>query len=131
MAHYGGIQWMLEKIKGFTKSKRSAQVGISALVSLCDIATANNTIAIIIAGQPSKEICETYEVDPRKSASLLDIWVMCIPGNASVQCAGSYCVRSHRRACKSYTAVTSSLVSIFVGVIYNNIILHTVCRRRY
>ena len=73
-AHYGGIQWMLEKIKGFTKSKRSAQVGISALVSLCDIATANNTIAIIIAGQPSKEICETYEVDPRKSASLLDIW---------------------------------------------------------
>ncbi len=73
-SHYGGIQWMLEKIKGFVKSKRSAQAGISALVSLCDIATANNTIAIIIAGQPSREICETYEVDPRKSASLLDIW---------------------------------------------------------
>ena len=73
-SYYGGIQWMLEKIKGFVKSKRSAQVGISALVSLCDIATANNTIAIIIAGQPSREICETFEVDPRKSASLLDIW---------------------------------------------------------
>ncbi len=72
--HYGGIQWMLDKIKGFVKSKRSAQAGISALVSLCDIATANNTIAIIIAGTPSKEICEIYEVDPRKSASLLDIW---------------------------------------------------------
>lgn len=73
-SYYGGIQWMLDKIKGFVKSKRSAQVGISALVSLCDIATANNTIAIIIAGQPSREICETFEVDPRKSASLLDIW---------------------------------------------------------
>ncbi len=73
-SYYGGIQWMLDKIKGFVKSKRSAQAGISALVSLCDIATANNTIAIIIAGQPSREICETFEVDPRKSASLLDIW---------------------------------------------------------
>lgn len=73
-SYYGGIQWMLEKINKLVKSKRSAQIGISALVSLCDIATANNTIAIIIAGQPSREICETYEVDPRKSASLLDIW---------------------------------------------------------
>ncbi|MEA4972525.1 MAG: Na+/H+ antiporter NhaC family protein [Candidatus Metalachnospira sp.] len=73
-AHYGGIQWMLEKINKLVKSKRSAQIGISSLVSLCDIATANNTIAIIIAGQPSREICEKYEVDPRKSASLLDIW---------------------------------------------------------
>ena len=73
-SHYGGILWMLNKIKGFVKGKKSAQIGISALVSLCDAATANNTIAIIIAGQPSKEICETYEVDPRKSASLLDIW---------------------------------------------------------
>lgn len=73
-SHYGGIQWMLDKIKGFVKGKTSAQIGISALVSLCDIATANNTIAIIIAGNPSREICETYEVDPRKSASFLDIW---------------------------------------------------------
>ena len=73
-SHYGGILWMLNKIKGFVKGKKSAQIGISAIVSLCDAATANNTIAIIIAGQPSKEICETYEVDPRKSASLLDIW---------------------------------------------------------
>lgn len=73
-SHYGGIQWMLEKINKLVKSKRSAQIGISSLVSLCDVATANNTIAIIIAGQPSREICEKYEVDPRKSASLLDIW---------------------------------------------------------
>lgn len=73
-SHYGGIQWILDKIKGFVKSKKSAQLGISALVSLCDIALANNTIAIILAGEPSREICETYKVDPRKSASLLDIW---------------------------------------------------------
>jgi len=73
-SYYGGIRWMLEKIHKLVKSNRSAQLGISALVSLCDIATANNTIAIIIAGQPSREICEKYEVDPRKSASLLDIW---------------------------------------------------------
>ena len=78
--YYGGIQWMLEKIRGFVKGKTSAKLAISALVSLCDIATANNTIAIIIAGTPSREICESYEVDPRTSASLLDIWACVFQG---------------------------------------------------
>lgn len=78
--YYGGIQWMLEKIRSFVKGKTSAKLAISALVSLCDIATANNTIAIIIAGTPSREICESYEVDPRSSASLLDIWACVFQG---------------------------------------------------
>ena len=70
----GGLQWVLEKIQGMVHSKRSAEVGISAISAIADLAVANNTIAIIISGQIAKGICEEYEVDPRRSASLLDIW---------------------------------------------------------
>ena len=64
-AHYGGITWLIHKLRVMIKGKKSAELGISALVSLVDCATANNTIAII-----SKE----YDIDPRRSASLLDIF---------------------------------------------------------
>ncbi|MDR7869560.1 MAG: Na+/H+ antiporter NhaC family protein [Tissierellaceae bacterium] len=70
--HAGGIQWILLKVKNMIKGKKSAEIGIAALVSLVDMATANNTIAIIISGPIAKEICNEYEVDPRRSASLLD-----------------------------------------------------------
>ena len=68
----GGLQWILEKIKGKIKDKKSAEIGIAALVSLTDMATANNTVAIIIDGPIAKEISREYKVDPRRSASLLD-----------------------------------------------------------
>jgi Na+/H+ antiporter NhaC len=54
------------------KSRKSAEIGIAALVSLTDAATANNTIAIIINGPIAKELSNEYKVDPRRSASLLD-----------------------------------------------------------
>ncbi|MDR7869543.1 MAG: Na+/H+ antiporter NhaC family protein [Tissierellaceae bacterium] len=68
----GGIQWLLTKIRGMIKGRKSAEIGIAALVSLTDAATANNTVAIIIDGPIAKEICNEYKVDPRRSASLLD-----------------------------------------------------------
>lgn len=68
----GGLQWILEKIKGKIKDTKSAEIGIAALVSLTDMATANNTVAIIIDGPIAKEISKEYKVDPRRSASLLD-----------------------------------------------------------
>lgn len=68
----GGIQWILERVRGIIKGEKSAQLGIAALVSLADIATANNTVAIIIAGPVAKEISNEYRIDPRKSASILD-----------------------------------------------------------
>lgn len=70
--HAGGIQWILFKVKNMIRGRKSAEIGIAALVSLVDAATANNTIAIIISGPIAKEICNEYEVDPRRSASLLD-----------------------------------------------------------
>lgn len=76
----GGLQWVLEKIQSLIKGKRSAEVGIAAIASVADMATANNTIAIIITGPIAKGICEKFEVDPRRSASLLDIWTCIFQG---------------------------------------------------
>ncbi|WFA08607.1 Na+/H+ antiporter NhaC family protein [Tissierella sp. Yu-01] len=72
VADEGGIQWLLNKIRGMITGRKSAEIGIAALVSLTDVATANNTVAIIIDGPIAKEICNEYKVDPRRSASLLD-----------------------------------------------------------
>ncbi|WBW49375.1 Na+/H+ antiporter NhaC family protein [Peptoniphilus equinus] len=68
----GGIEWILTKIKGFIKGRKSAEVGIAVITSLTDMATANNTVAIIIDGPIVRNIVEEYKVDPRRSASLLD-----------------------------------------------------------
>lgn len=68
----GGLQWILDKIQGRIKGRKSAEVGIAALISLIDVATANNTVAIIISGSIAKEISKEYKVDPRRTASLLD-----------------------------------------------------------
>lgn len=68
----GGLQWVLDKVQSMIKGKKSAEIGVAALVSLTDMATANNTVAIIIDGPIAKEISNTYKVDPRRTASLLD-----------------------------------------------------------
>lgn len=73
-AHYGGITWLIDKLKVMIRGKKTAELGISALVSLVDCATANNTIAIIITGNIAKNISEEYNIDPRRTASLLDIF---------------------------------------------------------
>ena len=74
IAHNGGIVWLIEKLRGMMRGSKSAQVGISALVSLADCATANNTVAIILCGNVAKDISREYDVDPRRTASLLDVF---------------------------------------------------------
>ncbi len=74
IAKNGGINWIIDKLRGIMKGNKSAQVGIAALVSACDCATANNTVAIIVAGDMAREVSHTYKVDPRRTASLLDIF---------------------------------------------------------
>ena len=78
--HYGGLEWLIEKMSGMIKGKKSAQVGMSALALLTDMATANNTIAIIVDGPMAKEISAEYGVDPRKTASILDIFTCIMQG---------------------------------------------------
>ena len=74
VTHNGGIVWLIEKLRGMMKSNKSAQLGIAALVSLADCATANNTVAIVLSGPMSKDISHAYKVDPRRTASLLDVF---------------------------------------------------------
>lgn len=70
----GGITWLLQMIKRKIKGKRGAELGIAALAFLVDLCTANNTVAIVMAGPIAKDISEEYGVDARRSASLLDIF---------------------------------------------------------
>lgn len=78
--HNGGIEWLLNFVRSKVTTKRGAEFGIAGLVSAADIATANNTISIIMSGPLAKNIADEYDVDPRKSASLLDIFAGCFQG---------------------------------------------------
>lgn len=80
IAHNGGIVWLIEKLRGMMHGSKSAQVGIAALVSLADCATANNTVAIIVSGTVAKDMSQEYHVDPRRTASLLDVFSCVIQG---------------------------------------------------
>lgn len=76
----GGIDYILYFITSKIKSKKGAEFGIAALVSVIDLCTANNTIAIVTAGPLAKDIADKYEIDPRKTASILDIFSSCWQG---------------------------------------------------
>ena len=78
--HYGGLNWLIEKLSKTFKGKKSAQVGLSALAALTDMATANNTVAIIVDGPMAREISEKYDIDPRKTASILDMFTCIMQG---------------------------------------------------
>ncbi len=71
---FGGIQFILNLIKSKIKGSKGGELGIAGLALLVDICTANNTVAIVMAGPIAKEISEEFDVDPRRSASLLDIY---------------------------------------------------------
>ena len=76
----GGIQAVLELVKSHIKSAKSAQLGIAAIVAGVDIATANNTIAIVMSGSLAKEISPEYGIEPRRTASILDIFASVVQG---------------------------------------------------
>ena len=69
---YGGFESILAFIRRVFHGKRGGQIGIGLLVGLMDIATANNTVAIVMAGPIAKEVAEEYGISSKRSASLLD-----------------------------------------------------------
>ena len=71
----GGFAFILEKIHNHVHTYKGAEFGVAALISLVDAATANNTVAIVIAGPIAKEISEDYDIEPSRSASF---WT-CLP----------------------------------------------------
>ena len=70
---HGGIQFILNLIKSKINGRRGAEFGIALLALFVDACTANNTVAIVMTGPIAKEISEEFDVDPRRSASLLDM----------------------------------------------------------
>jgi len=68
----GGIDYIIQRLTARIHGKRGAEAAIAALVSLVDICTANNTVAIITVGGIAKQIGDRYGVDNRKCASILD-----------------------------------------------------------
>ena len=76
----GGIDLLLSKIKTFAKGQKSAYLGIASLVSLSDAAIANNTIAIILTGKVAKKISDDHKLNPKLSASILDIFSCIVQG---------------------------------------------------
>ena len=92
---YGGFESLLAFIRRVFKGKRGGQLGIGLLVGLMDIATANNTVAIVMAGPIAKEVSEEYGIDAKRSASLLDtfscVFQGIIPYGAQMLVAISTC----------------------------------------
>ncbi|NCU16834.1 Na+/H+ antiporter NhaC family protein [Pallidibacillus pasinlerensis] len=112
--HNGGIQWLLNFVSSKIKSKKGAEFGIAGLVSVTDIATANNTISIVATGPLAKNIADKYEIDPRKSASILDIFPGCWQG--LVPYGGQMLVASGLAAISPISILPYSFYPILLGI---------------
>ena len=92
---YGGFDALLAFIQNLFKGKKGGQLGIGLLVGAMDIATANNTVAIVMANPIAKEMSEEYGIPPQRSACLLDtfscIFQGVIPYGAQMLVAISTC----------------------------------------
>lgn len=69
---YGGFAALLQLIKKVFKGQKGGMLGMGLLVGAMDIATANNTVAIVMANPIAKEMADNYGISPRKAASILD-----------------------------------------------------------
>lgn len=69
---HGGFEALLQFIRKVFKGRKGGQLGVGLLVGAMDIATANNTVAIVMANPIAKEMAEEYGISPKKTASLLD-----------------------------------------------------------
>ena len=76
----GGIDFIINKITAHVNSKRGAELSIAAVVSMVNICTANNTVAILTVGNISKKIGDRFGVDNRKAASILDTFSCMVQG---------------------------------------------------
>jgi Na+/H+ antiporter NhaC len=76
----GGIDFLIDRLTRHVSGKRGAELSIAALVSLVDLCTANNTVAILTVGGIAKKIGDRYGVDNRKAASILDTFSCVVQG---------------------------------------------------
>ncbi|MGL6113923.1 Na+/H+ antiporter NhaC family protein [Cetobacterium sp. SF1] len=88
-----GLDYLIHFVGSRIKGKRGAELGIAFLISVADICTGNNTIAIIMVGPLAKDIADEYGIEPKRAASLLDTFSCAmqgmIPYGAQLLVAGS------------------------------------------
>lgn len=78
--HSGGISWLIHKIINHTNNRKEAELAIAALVSMTNICTANNTVAILSVGTIAREISKKFNIAPRRAASILDTFSCFVQG---------------------------------------------------
>ncbi len=128
MREHGGFDALLYAIKKIFKGTRGGQIGMGLLVGAMDIATANNTVAIVMANPIAKEMSESYGISPKKAASLLDtfscVFQGVIPYGAQLLVAiSAVAVAGYNISAFDimpylfypYLLLISSLISIFVS----------------
>lgn len=76
----GGFAWIIQKMTARTHSVRGAELSIAGLVGFANLCTANNTIALIMAGPIAKEIATRFKIPANRSASILDIFSCFVQG---------------------------------------------------
>ena len=76
----GGIDFIINLLTRRVNSKRGAELSIATLVSLVDVCTANNTVAILTVGGIAKQIGDRFGVDNKKCASILDTFSCTVQG---------------------------------------------------
>lgn len=76
----GGITWLIHNLTRQVKGVRGGELGIATLVSLTNLCTANNTVAILSVGPLAKAISQRFGVDPRRAASILDTFSCVVQG---------------------------------------------------
>jgi Na+/H+ antiporter NhaC len=76
----GGITFLLNFIAGKSRSRKGAEFGIAGLTSIINVFTANNTIAILMAGPIAKNIAHNFDIHPRRTASIMDTFSCFIQG---------------------------------------------------
>lgn len=78
--HNGGITYVLNKIERMVSGKKGCEFGVAMLVGMINLFTANNTVAIVIAGPIAKVLSNKYHCDPRRIASILDTMSCVVQG---------------------------------------------------
>ncbi|OTG80022.1 Na+/H+ antiporter NhaC family protein [Acinetobacter sp. ANC 4648] len=81
----GGLEWLIQRIYSITRrlrvgTQRAGEIGISFLVIFSNLFVANNTVAIILAGDMAREVAKEYDVDPKRAAAFMDIFSCVVQG---------------------------------------------------
>lgn len=80
ISHNGGLEFVITRLTRRVHTRAGAELSICGLVAFANICTANNTIAILSVGGIAKRVAEQFDIDPRRSASLLDTTSCCVQG---------------------------------------------------